>query len=326
MNPGRVLNGASIAARKQALLLLAEHRQALRAKLRHHGHVKSRYEDLFLVTLLARLERDWLTQPLAPTHESRGPIATDEPRSYSGVAEWAQPWGVAFLATLQAELYHLEESVKRLGNWLPPRPRMAAENRARERLERITADLEEGHVRASAVEAAAAEGEAERETGSAGPSPMRVGAIAATVVAAAGVLVGLVFVAPGSDNEARHSVGMSRGTEAPRPPLTVHAAEAQHGRQGSGTRSARHEARRKGGQPTEAGQPGTPATPQEPAQSVAVSADVSAPAPAPTSAAATAPPPTSEPATPAPSPTPSQEQGGGSEGGSGCPPEFGFEC
>jgi hypothetical protein len=326
MNPPGALNGASIAARKRALLVLAEHRQSLQAKLRHHGHVKSRYEDLFLVTLLARLERDWLTQPLAPSHESHGLIAGDERRPYSGVAEWAQPWGVPFLATLQADLYHLEDSVNRLGNWLPPRPRMAAEHRARERLERITAELGEGHERGPAVEARAGEEAGETEGGSAGPSPMRVGAIAATVVATAGVLASLVFVAPNSDNDARHSVGASRGTEAPRPPLTVHAAEAQHARKGSGTRGARHEARSKRGQRTEAGQPGTPATPQEAAQSVPVSEDVSAPAPAPTQVAATAPPPSSEPVTPAPSPAPSQGQGVASKATGGCPPEFGFEC
>jgi hypothetical protein len=321
VSPRRAWDEASIAARKRAFLLLWKHRMSLRAERRHHGHLKSRYEALFLITLLARLERDLLTQPLPASREPQRPTASDDQRLELGVAAWAQPWGVAFLTALNSDLYHLEEAVNRLGKWLPPRPRLAAERSARERLERIEAEVVEGSARAPAVEAPG-ERATEKERGSAAPSATKVASIAAALVATAGAVAGLVFVASNAGNVG-HPPSVPRRTEAPRPPVTVPPLEAQ-ARQGREPRGAGHQAPGKGAQPNEAGRSATPATVQEAPQSVPVSAEVSAPAPAP--AAEPAPSPAPQPVSSPPNPAPSQEQSSASQQGGGCPPEFGYEC
>ena len=324
VNPRRALDDTSIAARKQAFLLLWKRRTSLRAELRQHGHLKGRYEDLFLITLLARLERDWLTQPLPSSRGPRGPRAGDGERLELGVAEWAQPWGVAFLTALHSDLYNLEEAVKRLGKWLPPRPRMAAERRARERLERIEAELEEGSARVAAVEGATGERATEKEKGAAGPSATRVAATAATLVAAAAAVAGLLLVTSNSDNGVKPSASARRGTEASPPPVTLPAI-AVHGRHRPAKLGAGHEARGTGGPPSAVAPPTAPPV-QQAAQSVPVSAGVSAPTPAPSPTVESTPPPAPQPVSTTPSPAPTQDQGASTQGGGGCPPEFGFDC
>ena len=60
--PGR-RSHPSDATRKRAFLLLEGERRSLAAELRPLWRLRGRYEDLSLVMMLARLQRDCLSQP-----------------------------------------------------------------------------------------------------------------------------------------------------------------------------------------------------------------------------------------------------------------------
>ncbi len=103
---------------------------------------RGRYEDLSLALMLARLERDWLSQ------------------SGRRLAGWAMPWGAAPRAKLEADIGHLDGALKRLGRWLPRRSIAMAECNARQRVAAITVELGELDPRARAALAAVPQGPA----------------------------------------------------------------------------------------------------------------------------------------------------------------------
>src|SRR5687767_3456492 len=96
--PARGRVDSSAVTRKRTFLLLEGERRSVAAHLRPAWRPRGRYEDLNLVIMLARLERDWLGQRLA---------------------DWAMPWGAAPRTKLEADIDHTADALKRLGRWLP---------------------------------------------------------------------------------------------------------------------------------------------------------------------------------------------------------------
>ena len=99
-------------------LLLDAERGSLTAQLRPSWRLSGRYEDLSLVMILARLERDWLSQPRP--HPSGGDHLKghgDQPGLW--LADWAKPWGAAARMKLDADIGRVDGALRRLGRWLP---------------------------------------------------------------------------------------------------------------------------------------------------------------------------------------------------------------
>src|SRR5436190_14549187 len=138
IEPGQrqVHGGIAIEKRKRAFLLAEGHRKSLMAWVRGRRLPKGRYETLVLITMLARLQRDWLLQS-----EPRPARDQDEERVVRECAFWARPWGIAFLVDLGSELDRLEQAVKASARWLPPRARARAQEGARQRFESIAAEI-----------------------------------------------------------------------------------------------------------------------------------------------------------------------------------------
>ena len=137
--PGR-RSHPSDATKKRAFLLLEGKRRSLAAELRPLWRLKGRYEDLSLVMMLARLQRDCLSQPRSRL-DGGVHLQGDGDQPAPRLADWAQPWGAAPRMKLETDLGHVDGALRGLGRWLSARTVAKAQDRARERLEAITANL-----------------------------------------------------------------------------------------------------------------------------------------------------------------------------------------
>lgn len=281
---------SSDAATKRAFLLLEDERRSLAAQLRPPWRPSGRYEDLSLVVMLARLERDWLGQRLA---------------------DWARPWGTAPRTKLEAEIDHLGKALRRIGRWLPTRMLARADGRARDRAAAIATKLEEPGVWGSA-----SEGPAPTAPRLGPPSRTRVALIAGLCLLAAGL--GAVVLAAPQRGDAPDSAGLGPAAGAGRDPGSpeVHIPRGS----GQGGPGRGQLASRPGRAKTQSS-----ARAQRSAQS-ALAVPEAAPAPhvpAPAAQPVAAPQPAPGPV---PAGSPSSSASSQAKGGGGCPPEFGYEC
>jgi hypothetical protein len=306
------------AARKRVFFQLDSERRSLAARPGPRWRPSRRYEDLSLAAMLARLERGWLAGRTDGSLVDRE--AGDERPAY-GLAEWADPWGVAPRMKLNADLEHLDEAMAKLGRWLPRGAVAKAHDRAHRRLDAITATLLRRDPRALAAPGVAASAAEEvRELGH--PARKRLAALGALLLLAAGVggwlLLSTTAEGPSDRPDAPRIAQAGRDRpEAPRP-------SRPPGRERRGAIGGE-------GQSRESRSASTDAAGLEGASASAPSAT---PAPTPTAVEAPAPPP-SAPVTappPAPAATPPQStpapssSARGAEASPGCPPEFGYEC
>jgi len=125
-----------VEARRRVFLLLEGHREALDSQLRRRVRVRRRYEDLCLIKMVTRLERDYLTQPSPGAGVSPGVV-----RAAPGIADWASPWGTTFLLQFQADLNVFDVRLKSSRRWLSATTQSRAEARAAERFASITAGM-----------------------------------------------------------------------------------------------------------------------------------------------------------------------------------------
>jgi hypothetical protein len=296
-------------------LLLDRKRRSLTAQLRPSWRLRGRYEDLSLVMIVARVERDWLSQPRP--HLSGG----DHPNGHGDqpgrwLADWAKPWGAAPHMKLDLDIAHADSALKRLGRWLSRRTVAKAEGRARERLEAITTEVAERDPQARAAVVDVAQGAATKTRGFERPSHTRVAAIAGLFLLAAGA--GAFLFASHTRSGPQDSVSRPSAVEGVRQHPGALDAQIQ---EGSGQRS-----RRAAQSAISPGHPGTQGNAQARSRGAGQSAPVAseiappAPEPAPVPQPAAAP----QPA-PAPAP-PSSTSSEAKRAGGGCPPEFGDEC
>jgi hypothetical protein len=164
--PARGRFDSSDVARTQAFVLLEAERRSLTAQLRPAWRPSGRYEDLSLVIMLARLERDWLSLALAG---------------------WAMSWGTAPRTRLDADIAQMGDALEGLGRWLPRRTVAKAEHRARRRLAIIATALREPGPRAWTAVPAPTHGPAPDGPRFEAPSRGRVAAVAALLCLGAGV-------------------------------------------------------------------------------------------------------------------------------------------
>jgi hypothetical protein len=299
--------------------LLDGERRSLAAELRPWWRLKGRYEDLSLVMMLARLERECLSQPGSRLEGGLHPQGDGDQLGHR-LADWANPWGAAPRMKLDIDLGRVDAALKRLGRWLSKRTVAKAQSRAHERLESITADLEARDLRAlAAATRPLAAVTMARDFDRAARA--RVAAVGALLSLAAGagafLLVSAMDGGPGDSVGGRGAVEarqhpaaldaqVKRGPARPRRDAGQSASPLAHPKaQGGGRR------RSQGGGHSAPVVAETPPPAPEPA---AVSASAVAPSPAPAPA-----PPNSQPGS-----TPSQAKDAGGPGS--CPPEFGYEC
>jgi hypothetical protein len=133
-----VAEEALVVARRRVFLLLEAHRESLAARVRRRVRVRRRrrYEDLCLVKLVTRLQRDYLSQP-APGAKS----SPDGMGAEYGIADWARPWGPTFLLQFQADLNVFDLKLKSSRKWLSAATQRKAKARAAERFASITAGM-----------------------------------------------------------------------------------------------------------------------------------------------------------------------------------------
>jgi helix-hairpin-helix protein len=127
---------APVVARRRAFLLLEAHRESLAARVRRHVRVRRRYENLCLVKMVTRLQRDYLSQPTPGAKSSLGGTGVEY-----GIADWARPWGPTFLLQFQADLNVFDLKLKSSRRWLSAATRRDTEARAAERFASITAGM-----------------------------------------------------------------------------------------------------------------------------------------------------------------------------------------
>jgi len=131
-----VADDALVVAKRRAFLVLEEHRETLAARLRRRVRVRRRYEDLCLVKMVTRLQRDYLSQPTPGAKPSLG--GTDV--EYA-IADWARPWGPTFLLQFEADLNAFDLKLKTSRKWLSAATQRKAEARAAEHFASITAGM-----------------------------------------------------------------------------------------------------------------------------------------------------------------------------------------
>jgi hypothetical protein len=307
---------SSDATKKRAFLLLEEERRSLAAELRPFWRPKGRYEDLSLVMMLARLERDCLSRPRSVPQRSEH-LAADGDQAGRRLADWAEPWGAAPRTKLETDLGRIDGALEQLGRWLSARTVAKARSRARQRLDAITAHMDQ---RAPAVQAVATRPRAATRAGDfRWATRTRVAAVAGFLLLAAGAGVFLLD----SDTGGGPATDGRRGALDSRhpPPLEAEVKRGPAQRSQGPGQSATPLGHAKA-------QDGAQKGPPRPDQSAPVAAEIPSPAPEPApvspSPIAASPAPTPASSSPQPSSTSSQAKGAG--GGGGCPPEFGYEC
>jgi hypothetical protein len=301
---------SSDVTRKRAFLLLEGERRSLAGHLRPLWRPRRRYEDLSLVIMLARLERDWLSQPWPdPVGADRHGAHRHQPASR--LAGWAMPWGAAPRAKLEADIDHMGDALKGLDRWLPRRTVAEAERGARRRLAIITTGLQEPGPRAWTAVPAPPQGPAPHRPRFEAPSRRRAAAVAALLLLGAGafLLAGTEQGSgPDSIRRAGGGAGVGENQHATNVQIPGGSEQGRRGPDRPGNRKARSNAR---------------ASSQGSARNTAVASE---PVPAPPE-----PPPVAEPVAapqPAPAPVPASSPSTSSQakGAGGCPPEFGYEC
>lgn len=309
---GRV--DSSSLTRKRLFLRLDGERRELAAQLCAPWRPRGRYEDLSLALMLARLERDWLSQP--GPHRSGGahPSGRGE-QPGRRLADWAMPWGAAPRAKLEADIGHLDGALKRLGRWLPRRSIAMAECNARQRVAAITAQLGELDPRARAALAAVPQGPATDPLPFERPSRTRVAAIAGLFLLAVGAGAFLLAARTGSGPGDSFARPGAAARVQPHPGARDLPAVSRSGRPTQGPdESASRPGNRRGS---------ARASSQGSAQSAPIASEPAPPAPEPA--------PVAQPvAVPQPAPAPPSSSSSSApspaKGAGGCPPEFGYEC
>jgi DNA uptake protein ComE-like DNA-binding protein len=135
-NGAPVAENAPVVARRRAFLQLEAHRESLADGLRRRLRVRRRYEDLCLVKMVTRLQRDYLSQPTRGAKPSPGGAVVEY-----GIADWARPWGPTFLLQFQADLNVFDLKLKSSRRWLSAATQRQAEARAAKRFASITAGM-----------------------------------------------------------------------------------------------------------------------------------------------------------------------------------------
>src|SRR6185295_14870711 len=187
----------SFEASKRVFLSLEREHRLHAAALRPWWRLRGRYEDLSLVIMLARLERDCLAQPRP--HPSGSDPSGQGGEPGGGLAEWAKPWGAAPWVRLDAEIGRFDRARQRTRRWLSGRAAAQGETRARERLGTITTELEERDPKEPA--AFVAETGATKSRGFERPERIRVAAVGALFSVIVGVGVFLFASHTGSGPE-----------------------------------------------------------------------------------------------------------------------------
>jgi DNA uptake protein ComE-like DNA-binding protein len=129
-----------VLARKRAFLALEAHRESLAAQVPRQMRARRRYEDLCLVKMMTRLQRDYLSQPTSARDRTPREGNGVEPPEY-GVADWARPWGPSCLLQLQADLNVFDRKLKSARRWLSATTQRDAEAKAGERFVAIMARM-----------------------------------------------------------------------------------------------------------------------------------------------------------------------------------------
>jgi DNA uptake protein ComE-like DNA-binding protein len=129
-------------ARRRVFLLLEGERQSLASGLRRQFHPARRYEDLCLVKMVTRLQRDSLSHPDEPAKGTRPPRRGGARRLEHDVPAWAQPWGPSCVVELESDLNGFDDRLRHARRWLPAGLHTAAEERAAERFANIIAKME----------------------------------------------------------------------------------------------------------------------------------------------------------------------------------------
>jgi hypothetical protein len=302
----------SEAARKRVFLRLEDERRSLAARVRPRWRPRRRYEDLSLVMMLARFERDWLgrPEPHVPPHD---PPRGDGDYLAQRLAGWATPWGVPPRSKLEADIDGLEGALEGLGRWLTPRAVARARARARERLAAFTTWLE-------ALGPTAWETAADEALGLAAKTPRRVwpsqaGATAIAALLAAGAGAFLILLHPGSGpggSASGPAAGLGQVPEALRAAIQRGSEQRAHVDEAAGPpggAAARGDDRASSKAPGQSA-PSVPEPAPAPEPAAPVAQPVAAPQPAPASP---------------PGPQASSV-GEGAKSTAGCPPEFGYEC
>ena len=118
-------------------MLLEAHRESLGAQLRRRVRMRRRYyEDLSLVKMVTRLQREYLSQPAPGEKAFPGGAGVEH-----GIAEWARPWGPTFLLQFQADLNAFDLKLKSSGQWLSAATQRTARARAAERFASLTGGI-----------------------------------------------------------------------------------------------------------------------------------------------------------------------------------------
>jgi hypothetical protein len=123
-------------ARRRVFLLLEGHRESLAARLRRPFRIRRRYEDLRLVKMVTRLQRDFLSQPSPGGKPAAGGTGVEY-----GIADWARPWGPTFLLQFQTDLNSFDLRLRSSRRWLSAATQRTAESRAAERFTSIMAGM-----------------------------------------------------------------------------------------------------------------------------------------------------------------------------------------
>ena len=299
--------------RKRLFLRLDSKRRELAAQLCPRWRPRGRYEDLSLVMMLTRFERDWLSQP-EPHRSGGGDPSGREEQTGHRLADWAMPWGAASRMKLEAEMRHVAGALKRLGRWLPGRSVAMAEWGALHRLAAITGELGGLDPRARAAVAAVPVGAATDALRVERPSRRRVAAIAGlfVLVVGAGAFLLASRTGGGPGDSVDRPGAAARVQQQPGAddlPVARGSGQRARGPEDSASRPShsRHSA--------QAGSEGS-------AQSAPLAPEPAAPAPEPAPVVQPVAVPEPAPASPSPSPRPAPE----AKSTAGCPPEFGYEC
>jgi len=309
--PGTGHVGSWVATRKRVFLLLDLERRSLMAHLRPRWRLRARYEDLSLVMMLIRLERDWLSPPRPHLEGGNHPNGHGD-QAGQWLADWARPWGAGPWMKLDADLGRVDGALRRLGKWLPGRTVAKAKGRARQRLDAITTQVPERDPQAR-PEAEAAQDATKRPVPER-PSRRPVTAIAGFFLLAAGA--GGFLLASHTGSGPGHSASHRGTVEGLR--LHPGALEVQI-RRGSGqlTRGARKSA-------NPSGRPGPQRSARERSRRAGQSAPVATEIAPPVPESVVVPQPAPAPAPPSPPAGTTSSQA--KSAGGACPPEFGYEC
>jgi hypothetical protein len=98
--------------------------------------MRRRYEDLSLVKMVTRLQRDYLSQQAPGGKAFPGGDDVEH-----GIADWARPWGPTFLLQFQADLNVFDLQLKSSARWLSAATQRTAKERAAARFASLTAGM-----------------------------------------------------------------------------------------------------------------------------------------------------------------------------------------